>query len=303
MASVPPSETPAVKKRGRPKKVVAEDAGPIPAVEASKVAVKKVAAKPAGKAKPVEVKKEKKTVTKSAKTVAPAATPAAKKDAPQLAVAPEQPTPVALSTSKIIEEVQAKGTLKKAQAAKVLDQAASSTDKKTAALQPQTREPTTKPASSPSKPAVSAASTTTPPTPPTSRPTSPRPTTIPLPSHPTKAPSPISSPPPPNPYPRFSKPTPSTRHIPPNPYPTSIRPSNQQAPPSPPHRQHPTRLIEPTPDIRLPPKYKPASRRVTAIMVSLPIVLVFGYELFERWRGKEVKQVFRETEGEGSTNE
>jgi len=35
--------------------------------------------------------------------------------------------------------------------------------------------------------------------------------------------------------------------------------------------------------------------------VSLPIVLVFGYELFERWRGKEVKQVFRETDG--STNE
>ena len=302
MASPPPSEAPAVKKRGRPKKVVAEDAGAIPAVEASKAAVKKVAAKPAGKAKPVEVKKKKKTVAKSAKTVAPAATPAAKNNAPQSPIAPEQSTPVTPSTSKILEEVQAKGTLKKAQAVKVVEKQASSTDQ-TAPLQPQTQEPTTKPASPPSKPAVSA-STKPPPPKPTTTPTTPRPTTIPLPSNPTKAPSPISSPPPPsatNPYPRFSKPTTSTRHIPPNPYPTSIRASNQQAPPSPPHRQHPTRLIEPTPDIRLPPKYKPASRRVTAIMVSLPIVLVFGYELFERWRGKEVKQVFRETEG--STNE
>ncbi|KAI4670481.1 uncharacterized protein J4E79_000763 [Alternaria viburni] len=134
MASVPPSEPPAVKKRGRPKKVVAEDAGAIPAVEASKAAVKKVAAKPAGKAKPVEVKKEKKTVVKSAKTVAPPATPAAKKDAPQSPIALEQPTPVAPSTSKILEEVQAKGTFKKAQsAAKVVEKVASNpgTDNKT----------------------------------------------------------------------------------------------------------------------------------------------------------------------------
>jgi hypothetical protein len=42
----------------------------------------------------------------------------------------------------------------------------------------------------------------------------------------------------------------------------------------------------------LPPKYKPAARRVTAIMVSLPIVFVFGYELVERWSGKEVKRTF-----------
>ncbi|KAI4955939.1 hypothetical protein J4E91_000148 [Alternaria rosae] len=296
MASVPPNEPPAVKKRGRPKKVVAENAGTTPAVEASKVAVKKVTAKPVGKPKAAEVKKEKKTVAKSAKTVTPAVAPAVKKDAPQSPITPEQPTPVTPSTSKILDEVQAKGTLKKAQSAKVVEKVASSTDKKTAPPQPQTQEPTTKPASSPSKPAP-AASTTTRPSNPTTKPTSPRPTTIPLPSHPTKAPSPISSPPP-NPYPRFSKPTLSTRHIPPNPYPTSIRPSNQQTPPPPHQRQHPTRLIEPTPDVRLPPKYKPASRRVTAIMVSLPIVLVFGYELFERWRGKEVKQVFRETEKE-----
>ncbi|KAI4950919.1 hypothetical protein J4E86_007427 [Alternaria arbusti] len=132
MASPPPSEAPAVKKRGRPKKVVAEDAGAIPAVEASKAAVKKVAAKPAGKAKPVEVKKEKKTVAKSAKTVAPPATPAAKKDAPQSPIAAEQPTPVTPSTSKILEEVQAKGTFKKAQsAAKVVEKVASTPDPRT----------------------------------------------------------------------------------------------------------------------------------------------------------------------------
>jgi hypothetical protein len=29
-------------------------------------------------------------------------------------------------------------------------------------------------------------------------------------------------------------------------------------------------------------------------MVALPIVFVFGYELFERWRGKEVRRKFVE---------
>ncbi|OCK83477.1 hypothetical protein K432DRAFT_423346 [Lepidopterella palustris CBS 459.81] len=36
------------------------------------------------------------------------------------------------------------------------------------------------------------------------------------------------------------------------------------------------------PDGKLPPKYKPAARRVTAIMVALPIVIVTSYELYLR---------------------
>jgi hypothetical protein len=45
-------------------------------------------------------------------------------------------------------------------------------------------------------------------------------------------------------------------------------------------------MIEPTPDMRLPPKYKPAARRVTAIIVGIPIILVFGWELYGRWKGE-----------------
>jgi hypothetical protein len=49
-------------------------------------------------------------------------------------------------------------------------------------------------------------------------------------------------------------------------------------------------MIEPTPDMRLPPKYKPAARRVTAIIVGLPIILVVGWELYGRWKGKIQKK-------------
>jgi hypothetical protein len=49
-------------------------------------------------------------------------------------------------------------------------------------------------------------------------------------------------------------------------------------------------MIEPTPDMRLPPKYKPAARRVTAIIVGLPIIFVVGWELYGRWKGKIQKK-------------
>ena len=42
--------------------------------------------------------------------------------------------------------------------------------------------------------------------------------------------------------------------------------------------------------MRLPPKYKPAARRVTAIMVGIPIILVVGLELYNRWRGEVQKK-------------
>ncbi|KAH7563479.1 hypothetical protein BM1_00526 [Bipolaris maydis] len=247
-------EPPAVKKRGRPKKV-AEDAGETIVVEAKKTsAVKKATTKPiAPKDKLIAPEKDKKTI--------------AKKNAP------EHLTPVTPATSKILESVRAKGTLSK------------TLPTKTASLE--SRNSGTPPATTAQAPPISSSSPPPPPPPPppqqqqqqpkTPR-THPAPTTIPLPQKPIPAPSPISS----------ASHTTSPRNpvLPPNPYPSTPR----RIPPA--LSQH-TRVIEPTPDIRLPPKYKPAARRVTAIIVSLPIVLVFGYELLERWRGKkEVKVKF-----------
>ena len=290
MSSKPTIEPPAIKKRGRPKKVVAEDAGTTPEVAASKAAVKKAAAKPSTKEKVVEVKKEKKVATKSGKT-APATTAtvaAGKKIAPKSAIAPAQATPVTPSTSKILEEVEAKGTLKKAkQPEKVVEKEAEASvqdSRKTAASSqsPETSPPKTQSLQSkPTPPTTTSLSNNK-----TTSNTTSKTTTIPLPSAPKIAPSPV--------YPATPKPTTSRPH---NPYP-SIRPSPSQPqprpPPSPYQKQHPTRIIEPTPDIRLPPKYKPAARRVTAIIVGLPIIFVVGYELFERWRGKDVRKKFVE---------
>ncbi|KAH6851778.1 hypothetical protein B0T12DRAFT_484280 [Alternaria alternata] len=291
MSSKPTIEPPAIKKRGRPKKVVAEDAGTTPEVAASKAVVKKAAAKLSTKEKVVEVKKEKKVTTKSGKT-APTTTAtvaAGKKIAPKSAIAPAQATPVTPSTSKILEEVEAKGTLKKAkQPEKVVEKEAEASvqdSRKTAASSqsPETSPPKTQSLQSkPTPPTTASLSNNKT----TSNTTSRTTTTIPLPSTPKIAPSPV--------YPATPKPTTSRPH---NPYP-SIRPSPPQPqprpPPSPYQKQHPTRIIEPTPDIRLPPKYKPAARRVTAIIVGLPIIFVVGYELFERWRGKDVRKKFVE---------
>ena len=239
----------------------------------------------------MEVKKEKKVATKSGKT-APTTTAtvaAGKKIAPKSAIAPAQATPATPSTSKILEEVEAKGTLKKAkQPEKVVEKEAEASVQDRRKTAPSSQSPETSPPktqslqSKPTPPTTASLSNnkTTPNT--TSRTT----TTIPLPSAPKIAPSPV--------YPATPKPTTSRPH---NPYP-SIRPSPSQPqprpPPSPYQKQHPTRIIEPTPDIRLPPKYKPAARRVTAIIVGLPIIFVVGYELFERWRGKDVRKKFVE---------
>ncbi|RYN41127.1 hypothetical protein AA0114_g10852 [Alternaria tenuissima] len=291
MSSKPTIEPPAIKKRGRPKKVVAEDAGTTPEVAASKAAVKKAAAKPSTKEKVVEVKKEKKVATKSGKT-APTTTAtvaAGKKIAPKSAIAPAQATPVTPSTSKILEEVEAKGTLKKAkQPEKVVEKEAEASvqdSRKTAASSqsPETSPPKTQSLQSkPTPPTTASLSNNKT----TSNTTSRTTTTIPLPSTPKIAPSPVS---PATPNPTTSRPhnpSPSIRPSPPQPQP--------RPPPSPYQKQHPTRIIEPTPDIRLPPKYKPAARRVTAIIVGLPIIFVVGYELFERWRGKDVRKKFVE---------
>jgi hypothetical protein len=46
------------------------------------------------------------------------------------------------------------------------------------------------------------------------------------------------------------------------------------------------RVVEPTPNVELPSKYKPAMRRVTTILVGIPIILVVGYELYNRARAE-----------------
>lgn len=79
-----------------------------------------------------------------------------------------------------------------------------------------------------------------------------------------------------------------------NPKPNTVfaKPAPPNATPSPPPAYRPAqssstrRIIEPTPDIRLPKKYKPAARRVTSIIVGIPIILVVGYELYNRYRAE-----------------
>lgn len=259
-------EAPAVKKRGRPKKVVAEDATkPVVAQAKKTVAMKKATAKTgAAKEKLVDPKKEKKTVTKK--------------------VAPEQPTPTTPAASKILEEVRAKGTLKKTlptQATKTEGAGDVSKTPTTVQSKP-TSSPPTSPLQNPqTKPSPIQHTKTPLPTAQQQQRTS----TIPLPTKPIPAPSPLqhttirsSQRPQQPPWP--SQP-------PSNPYP-------QRRPPGLSHYPHAnTRIIEPTPDMRLPPKYKPAARRVTAIIVGLPFVIVFGYELWARYTGKkQVKRMF-----------
>ncbi|KNG47286.1 hypothetical protein DDE82_000936 [Stemphylium lycopersici] len=226
------------------------------------------------KGKIVEKKEEEEEKKKKKKPLAKTTKPtAAKRDAP------EQPTPVTPVTSRILDQVRAKGTLSQTQGVKA--DGSSSTSGVSAAA----TEKTTPPAPPP-EPQMK-------PRPPP--PTTQRTTTIPLPRKPAPAPSPI--------HPlshtavRSSSATaPRQQQAAKNPYPSTLRPSqqqHQQQRPHPPAYQN-TRIIEPTPDIRLPPKYKPAARRVTAIIVGLPIVIVFGWELWARWRGKEVKRKFGE---------
>jgi hypothetical protein len=307
-------EPPAVKKRGRPKKAVAEDVGPLPVVKTTDPVMKKAAPKAVVKEKVAEAKKEKKTPAKQTKA-------APKKDAPRPTVTPQQPTPVTPATSKILKEIRAKGTLGKAQTTKVESAkagahaavgATQTIPPVTGPLQPTPAAPTstsmpdlhpkaaaakptpTAPTSTPVPEAPSQSPTTkspiTSPTQPSSVPKSTPPTqrttTIPLPRKPATAPSPVH--PPPKPSTSFAKPTPSAPR-PANPYPSTIRPSPLAPRPLPQHH----RIIEPTPDIRLPPKYKPAARRVTAIIVGIPVILVFGYELYNRWQG-EIQKKFEE---------
>ncbi|KAF2270933.1 hypothetical protein CC78DRAFT_538638 [Lojkania enalia] len=244
-----------VKKRGRPKKVpveeVVEEAKIKGTRKASTKATTKVSAKTTAKAtvasKPTKSLKAKEDTKKVEVKAALAKT-----------AKPASTTP---STSKILREVAVKGTLK---------------------ISPQSKPPAT-PESKPaapiqfSQPSPTTLSTATPPSLTSVSPsTSPKPriTTVPLPANPINP----SAPP-------AARPKPPTRipHASPKP------PSATKSPPSPPFAKteaspNPQPAREPpNPNTPLPQKYKPAARRVTAIMVGLPILLVTSWELYTRY--------------------
>ncbi|KAF3004091.1 hypothetical protein E8E13_003573 [Curvularia kusanoi] len=285
-------DPPAVKKRGRPRKVVDDSA-----VAADKPAVRKAStkAKAAPKAKTVDAMKEKKkTLTKVSdyktkkEANAPKAAPAQKSIA-------QKATPAAPTSSKILDAVEAAGAFNKststppaepeqpvippvpgpAPVAPIVPDAANTplTDAD-ATFEPPTAAAASKESKSasspiqqpvdesPSKPVIPPTSAA-----PTERaniiPPKPRATTIPLPRNPLAAPSPTSEPP----KSRIAFAEPARR-----------------APPRAP--RYPTRIIEPTPNTKLPPKYKKAARQVTSIIVGIPIILVVGYELYGRWKAQ-----------------
>jgi hypothetical protein len=99
------------------------------------------------------------------------------------------------------------------------------------------------------------------------------PTTIPLPRKPTPPTSSAASP-----NTTTSTPPPARPHL------SFARPAAPSRTPRPQHARY--RVIEPTPNVELPSKYKPAMRRVTTILVGIPIILVVGYELWNRARAE-----------------
>ena len=332
-------DPPAVKKRGRPRKVVDESAAVSEKAAARKASTKaKAAPKTSPKAKTVDALKEKKkTLTKVSDYKTRKATPtSASAPAPAPKAAPteisEQVTPATPTSSKILDEVKAAGAFSKppaepkepflppvpgpAPVAPILPAAAKTPIVPT----PETHyeapsSPSTKPKEpflppvpgpAPVAPILPAAAKTpiadadAAPTPkthnevPSSAPISgariqqpadkapsrprilpttaapserappkARATTIPLPQKPRSAPSP-------SPYPSLKQRT------------AFAEPAAPRAPPRAP--RYPQRIIEPTPNTKLPPKYKKAARQVTSIIVGIPIILVVGWELYGRWR-------------------
>lgn len=281
-------DPPAVKKRGRPRKVVEDKA-----VTSEKPAVRQAStkAKAAPKTKTVDAMKEKKkTLTKVSdyKSKKEAAAPAQKSTA-------QKATPSTPISSKILDAVEAAGTFSKppktsptepeqpvippvpgpAPVAPIVPDAANApiTDAGAKFEPPAGVSPpnASKPATSaiqqpfdqaPSRPVIPPTSAA-----PSERaniiPPKPHATTIPLPRKPRTAPSPTSE----HPKARIAFAEPAPR-----------------APPRAP--RYPTRIIEPMPNTKLPPKYKKAARQVTSIIVGIPIILVVGYELYGRWKSQ-----------------
>lgn len=283
-------DPPAVKKRGRPRKVVEDNAA---TAEKPAVRMASTKAKATPKTKTVDAMKEKKkTLTKVSdykskkEAVAPKAAPAQKSTA-------QKATPSTPISSKILEAVEAAGTFDKssktsptepeqpvvppvpgpAPVAPIVPGAANApiADAHAKFEPPADVSPlkASKPASSAIQQPVDQ-TLSKPVIPPTSAapseraniiPPKPHATTIPLPRKPLTAPSPTSE----HPKARIAFAEPAPR-----------------APPRTP--RYPTRIIEPMPNTKLPPKYKKAARQVTSIIVGIPFILVIGYELYGRWK-------------------
>lgn len=292
-------DPPAVKKRGRPRKVVDEGAvaSEMPAVRKASTKAK-AATKAKSKAKTIDALKEKKkTLTKVSDYKAKKGPPASKAAPAEIA---EQATPATPTSSKILDEVRATGAFDKppaepqepflppvpgpAPVAPILPAAASTSIGAASQEVPEAHYEPPSPSSSatgaPIQQPVDEAHSrpVIPPTTaaPTERaksvPPNQRATTIPLPRNPLAAPSPHSE----IPKPRIAFAEPAAR-----------------APPRAP--RFPTRMIEPTPNTKLPPKYKKAARQVTTIIVGIPIILVVGYELYGRWK-MQINTKFEERE-------
>lgn len=304
------ADPPAVKKRGRPRKVVDESAVMPEKPSTRKASTKaKAAPKASPKAKTIDALKEKKkTLTKVSDYKTKKQTPAPKAAPTEVA---EQVTPAAPTSSKILDEVKAAGAFSKpptepkepflppvpgpAPVAPILP-AASKTPiaNADAAPTPETHyEPPSSSSTEPEKPFLPPVPGPAPVAPiqqpvegvsskPTIPPTTAAPheratpkartTTIPLPQKPRAAPSPYSE-------------LPKQR--------IAFAEPARKAPPRAP--RYPERLIEPTPNTKLPPKYKKAARQVTSIIVGIPIILVVGYELYGRWRA-QINTKFEERE-------
>ncbi|KAJ4325979.1 hypothetical protein N0V94_000344 [Neodidymelliopsis sp. IMI 364377] len=293
-------DPPAIKKRGRPSKVATEGAA---APEKPAVRSASTKTKPTAKAKTVDsMKEKKKTLTRVSDYKIKKETPAPKATSTATSAA-QKATPVTPTNSKILDEVKATGTLSKRAATQTPPQsepeqpfippipgpapvvpitpAATLESSASADIAPPPSPPPAQEVEQPMIPPVPGPAPVAPiqqpvddtPSkpfiPPTTAspndraniiPPKPRATTIPLPRNPITAPSPTSEP---RPRVNFAKPAPSAPRPPPN---------------------YPRRIIEPTPNAKLPPKYKKTARQVTSIIVGIPFIIVVGYELYGRWK-------------------
>lgn len=308
-------DPPAVKKRGRPKKVVDES---VVAPEKAGVRQASTKAKATPKTKTMDAMKEKKkTLTRVSDYKGKKETKAAPKAASTKTGTVQQTTPVTPTSSKILDEVKAAGAFRKPTA-------------KPAPPQTEPKQPFIPPVPGPAPVApilpdatttpianadADAAPSSSPPTPP---PQAPAEAIVP----PIPGPAPVSpiqqpvdeAPSKPVIPPTTAAPNERANIIPPKPRATTIPlPHSPLSAPSPvseplsrrvnfaepapraPRQapRYPTRQIEPTFNGKLHPKYKKTARQITSIMVGIPFVIVVGYELYVRWRA-QIKVKFEE---------
>ncbi|KAF1974388.1 hypothetical protein BU23DRAFT_116323 [Bimuria novae-zelandiae CBS 107.79] len=282
------------KKRGRPRKVVSEEVSTSAAGECKKsagVGVRKASTKTAtaaGKKDDAMVKKGVKVASKAVKAVK--AAPNAKTT--RAPVTEEKTTDGRMEVgkgegkSKILEEVYKTGTMKPpvepAMAEVVLPTGGAANVVMEQPLPTPTQSTPSPSSVPPRQPAVGEIVL----------PTGGAANVIMEQPLPTPTPSPSSqprAPPPPRPASKpITKPTPSlpkrstTIPLPTRPLNPSLPASPRPKPPSPSALENAAteRAIA---EGRMPKKYQGAARRVTAIMVGIPVILVVGWELWGRW--------------------